>query len=404
LLKKTLITTSAIILIASSFIGGVFFGASQRPAIEQITNVINKHPAVQQETGFDFSLFWDAWARLQRDFVDSSKLDPQKMIFGAIDGMVRSLDDPYTIFLPPEESKRFNDDIKGEFGGIGAEIGIRKNVLTIIAPLKDSPAESAGIKAGDKVLQINGTSTLDLTLEEAVSLIRGEKGTAVKLIISRDGLDETKEISIIRDTIKIPVLETRVFEGNIFYIHLFNFNENSTREFRNALIEMQKSEAQKLILDLRNNPGGFLNAAVDIASWFLPAGEIVAREKKADGTELLYRSVGFQFLEHTPTVILINEGSASASEIVAGALRDVRNVPLVGGKSFGKGSVQELEQLKQNASIKITIAKWLTPNGHSINDSGLEPDYAVVFPAEDVDAGDDPQLDAAIDLIRGEIR
>ena len=393
------------LIIAASFAGGIFIGINQKPAIESVISVIRKTPEIptpsQDQAKTDFNLFWDVWSRLDENFVDKSKVEPQKMVFGAIDGMVKSLGDPYTVFLPPEESKRFNDDIKGEFGGIGAEIGIKKGILTIIAPLKDSPAEKAGLKAGDKVLKINGTSTIDLTLDKAVSFIRGEKGTEVVLTIaSSDDLGDTKEVKIKRDTIKIPVIETKKLDGGIFYIHLFNFNENSTAEFKKGLIEMQNSGANKLILDLRNNPGGYLNAAIDIASWFIPAGEIVAKEKMANEEELIYRSYGYRFLEATPAVVLINQGAASASEIVAGALRDQKNIKLIGEKSFGKGSVQELEKLPQNASLKITIAKWLTPNGHSINDSGLEPDIKVEITKEDSDNNNDMQLDKAIEVLK----
>src|SRR3989338_2404275 len=406
LIKKILIIIISFAIIAASFVGGIFVGLNKKPTIESITSVIRKTPEIstlgQVQAGTDFNLFWDVWSRLEENFVDRSKIEPQKMVFGAIDGMVKSLEDPYTVFLPPEESKRFNDDIKGEFGGIGAEIGIKKGILTIIAPLKDSPAEKAGLKAGDKVLKINGTSTIDLTLDKAVSFIRGLKGTEVVLTIAAaDDLGDTKEIKIIRDTIKIPVIETKKLDEGIFYIRLFNFNDNSTAEFKKGLMEMQNSGARKLILDLRNNPGGYLNAAVDIASWFIPAGEIVAREKMANGEELIYRSYGYRFLENTPVITLINQGSASASEIVAGALRDQRKIKLIGDKSFGKGSVQELEKLPQNASLKITIAKWLTPNGHSINDAGLEPDIKVEIKKEAIDEGKDPQLDKAIEIIKG---
>jgi len=404
--KKISIILVSLLIIAASFVGGIFIGINQKPAIESVINIVRKTPEIptpsQEQAKTDFNLFWDVWSRLDENFVDKSKIEPQKMVFGAIDGMVKSLGDPYTVFLPPEEAKRFNDDIKGEFGGIGAEIGIKKGILTIIAPLKDSPAEKAGLKAGDKVLKINGTSTIDLTLDKAVSFIRGEKGTEVTLTITGDDdLGNTKEVKIKRDTIKIPVIETKKLDGGIFYIHLFNFNEKSTVEFKKGLIEMQNSGANKLILDLRNNPGGYLNAAIDIASWFIPAGEIVAKEKMANEEELIYRSYGYRFLESIPAVVLINQGAASASEIVAGALRDQKNIKLIGEKSFGKGSVQELEKLPQDASLKITIAKWLTPNGHSINDAGLEPDIKVEIKKEAIDEGKDPQLDKAIEIIKG---
>lgn len=386
-------------VIAVAFGTGYVAGSGWHPVIGAEGAVV-QNQEVGKPVDVDFTLFWDVWSRLERDFVDKNKIDRQKLVYGAIDGLVESLGDPYTTFFPPEEAKRFNDDIKGEFGGIGAEIGIRKGILTIISPLKDSPAQRAGLLAGDKILKINGTSTMELALDEAVSAIRGAKGTPVLLTIARDSIEGTKEISVIRDSIRIPVFETKKLGDGVFYIALFNFNENSADEFRSALQEMHRSGSTKLILDLRNNPGGYLNHAVDIASWFLPAGDVVAREVFASGEEVLYRSHGYLYLERTPVVVIVNQGSASASEILAGALRDKRAVTIVGEKSYGKGSVQELEPLSGNASLKITIAKWLTPKGTSINDAGIEPDRMVELKAEDVEHDKDPQLDVALEIIR----
>ncbi len=401
IIKKVGIILAAFVVIAVSFLSGVFLGTQKNNPQGNTVIIQGKMPLSSSQSSTDFALFWDVWSRLEDKYVDRQKIDRQKLVFGAIDGMVKSLGDPYTVFFPPEEAKRFNDDIHGEFGGIGAEIGMRKGILTVISPLKDSPSERAGILAGDKILKINSTSTLDLTLEEAVAFIRGEKGTPVILSILHEKSDSAKEVKITRDTIKIPVTETKKLDGGIYYIHLFNFNENSPQEFRRGLIDFYNSGATKLILDLRNNPGGFLQAAVDIASWFLPEGEVVAREHFSIGEEQLYRSFGYRMLERTPIVVLINQGSASASEILAGALQDKRGILLVGEKSFGKGSVQQLDNLEQGASLKVTIAKWLTPNGHSINESGLEPDIAVEIQQEDIDTSKDPQLEKAIKILQG---
>ncbi|OHA07644.1 MAG: hypothetical protein A3B29_05605 [Candidatus Sungbacteria bacterium RIFCSPLOWO2_01_FULL_51_34] len=397
--KRITVILLALGIVVVAFGTGYAAGTHQRSAVgAEVVAIQNQEAGMPN--GVDFALFWDVWSRLERDFVDKKNIDRQKLVYGAIDGLVQSLGDPYTTFFPPEEAKRFNDDIKGEFGGIGAEIGIRKGVLTVIAPLKDSPAERAGLLAGDKVLKINGTSTTELSLDQAVSSIRGVKGTPVTLTIARERVDGAKDISVVRDSIRIPVYETKKLGDGIFYVHLFNFNENAADEFRRALQEMHRVGASKLILDLRNNPGGYLNHAVDIASWFLPAGEVVAREVFASGKEVVYRSHGYVYLERTPVVVIINQGSASASEILAGALRDKRNITIVGEKSYGKGSVQELEPLPDSASLKITIAKWLTPNGFSINDSGIEPDIAKELQAEDVEQDRDPQLDAALEAVR----
>lgn len=394
--KKTILIAIAILVLGATFSFGILVGVKQYPAIEKIKQVFHKEPDMQ--TQVDFALFWDVWHRLESNYVDKANIDRNKMVLGAIDGLTRSLGDPYTLFFPPVEAKRFQEDISGSFAGIGAEVGMKKGILTIIAPLKNSPAERAGLQAGDKVFKINATSTADLTIDTAVGFIRGPKGTEVMLTITRDSWESTKEIKIVRDTIVIPVTETKKFNNGIFYVHLFNFNETSPNEFRKALREFSDSGSKKLVLDLRNNPGGFLTASIDIASWFLPAGEIVAREKSIE-SETDYRSFGYRYLESVPVIVLINQGSASASEILAGALRDQRGAKLVGMKSFGKGSVQEVENLPGGASLKITIAKWFTPNNYSINESGLDPDVKVEVTQADTDAHKDPQLDKAVEIL-----
>lgn len=401
---KVAIAIAALVILGATFFAGVWYGYDSRPGAERVANILHKEqPRNFQDV--DFDLFWDVWSRLEEKYVDSGKIDRQKLVFGAIQGLTRSLGDPYTEFLPPAETKQFREDIKGSFDGIGAEIGIRKGVLTIISPLKGSPAEKTGIKAGDKVFKINDTVTADLALDEAVRMIRGPKGTEVRLTILRDSFAKTKEFSIIRDTIKVQILSTEKKENGIFVIKLNSFTESAGREFRKALQEYFDSGSTKLILDLRNNPGGFLTVAVDIASWFLPPGETVVHERYADGSEDVYRSGGYRLMEHVPMVVLVNEGSASASEIVAGALRDAKGVKLIGTKTFGKGSVQEVENLARNSSLKITIAKWLTPKGEEINGKGLEPDVTVELPKEENGNGEAPEKDVimekGIEMIKG---
>lgn len=397
--KKLIIAVILSVLLLSVVFGaGVFIGFERRPAIEKVKNVLSKETA--RPSAVDFSLFWETWAALQDRYVDKDKINPQKEVYGAVSGLVKSLGDPYTVFFPPTENKQFQQDLKGEFGGIGAELGIRKDVLTVIAPLKNSPAERAGIKAGDKILKINGDAADALTLEQAVQKIRGEKGTPVKLTITRDSFETAKEFTIIRDTIVVPIIDTKKLGDGIFYIHLMTFNDASPRAFRNAVQEFRDGGNEKLILDLRGNPGGFLSAAVDIASWFLPTGEIVARERFSGGNEDYYRSNGYRVLERVPVVLLIDQGSASASEILAGALRDIRGVKLIGQKSFGKGSVQELVNLSGGASLKVTIAKWLTPSGKTIEGEGLEPDIKVEVAQKDLASGKDSQLDKALEVLK----
>jgi len=405
--KKPLILFFAILLIAAGFGSGFYFGKLQIPP-SPIEGVINQE--LGKPEGVDFSLFWDAWRKLDEQFVNHQKLDFQKMIYGAISGMVKSFDDPYTVFFNPEQGKKFVEDVKGSFEGIGAEIGQRKGQLLIIAPLEGTPAQKAGLRPGDKIIKINEKITTDLTVDEAVNLIRGPKGTDVTLTIFRDEWVESKDITITRATIEVPSLKWELLvstgeaggkDSDIVHIKLYHFSEKASSDFKKAAAEILKSQAKKIILDLRGNPGGYLEISQDIASWFLEKGQIVAIEDfglKSEKEE--FRANGnAKFLEW-PLVILINQGSASASEILAGALRDNRGVKLIGEKTFGKGSVQELAELKGGSSLKITVAKWLTPKGVSINEQGLEPDIKIEMTEKDFEEGKDSQLDKAVEVIK----
>ncbi len=315
--------------------------------------------------------------------------------------MVKSLDDPYTVFLKPEDSKIFLEDIKGSFEGIGIEIDIRKDQLQVVSPLEGTPAQKAGLRAGDKILQINGTSTADMAIDEAVKLIRGPAGTEVTLTVFRQDWDGPKEIKITRGVIEVPSLKLEIRDDGIAYLKLYQFSEKADYDFSTAAVEILNSNAQKIILDLRNNPGGYLEVAQDIAGWFLERGQIVTIEDFGAGAEKKeYKALGNARLLPYQIVILINKGSASASEILAGALRDNRDVKLIGETSFGKGSVQEMEKLAEGSSLKITVAKWLTPKGEFITDKGLEPDIKVEMSEENYAEGRDPQLDKAIEIIK----
>lgn len=387
-------------ILGVSFLAGIWYGYNHRPAAEKVLNVLGQHQPKQFDE-VDFNLFWEVWSKLEEKYVDKEKLkNRENLVMGAISGLVAAIKDPYTVFLPPKENHQFRQEITGSFGGIGAEIGIRKGVLTIISPLKGSPAERAGLKPGDKILKIDDKLTADLTLDEAVRLIRGPEGEEVVLTLARDSWDNAKKITIKRETIKVPTIETKILPDGIFVIRLFNFTETAMFDFRKAVQEFLQSGSTKLILDLRNNPGGFLQVAVDIASWFLPPGEVVAREQFADGSEDVYRSRGYRLLEKVPIVILVNNGSASASEILAGALRDLKGVKLIGTKTFGKGSVQELVDLPKNTALKVTIAKWLTPSGLALEGNGLEPDVVVELP-EEIPKDRDPILEKGIEILKG---
>lgn len=409
-LNKKLLISLLIIVLGAGFTGGILFKNSNIVGDNPIKTLLNKE--LGQPDSVDFSLFWDNWNYLHNKYVDQNKLDTKKLMYGAIQGMVNSVGDPYTVFFEPPESKKFEEEISGSFGGIGIEIGKRSNVLSVIAPIKDTPAYKAGLRAGDKILRVDTKPTADLSIEEAVNLIRGKKGTPVVLTISSNGSD-TRDVEIVRDTIKIPVVEWKILETNgkkIAYLQLFTFNQNVNSEFQKAVQEISKSEAEKLIIDLRNNPGGLLDSAINIAGWFLDKDQIVTVEAFRDSSRNEFKSHGNSLLKPYPTIVLINSGSASASEILAGALHDNRGIKLVGEKTFGKGSVQELEKFKDGSSLKVTVAKWLTPNGISISDTGIEPDVKVEFPKEKIEKeesefelgtpGKDPQLDKALELLR----
>ncbi len=356
----------------------------------------------------NFSLFWEAYHQLRSSFVDKSKFDEKEIVYGAISGMVGSLEDPYTMFFPPEDAKRFIENVKGVFEGVGMEIGIRKNQLQVISPLEGTPAKEAGFRAGDMIIKVDNILTSDLTIDEAVDLIRGPRGTEVVLTIYRDDWKETKDIAVTRGVIEIPSLEWEILQAtndqgqnvDIAYLKLYQFSGKAGVDFNNAVLEILNSPAKKLILDLRNNPGGYLEIAQDIAGWFLEKGQTVVIEDFGTGEKRDYRAEGSGKLLDYTVVVLINEGSASGSEILAGALRDNRGILLIGEKSFGKGSVQEVQNLTGGSSLKITVAKWLTPSGQLITEVGLEPDIVVEITAEDYDEERDPQLDKAIEVIR----
>ncbi|MDP2668416.1 MAG: S41 family peptidase [bacterium] len=416
--KKLMSLAGAALLVSVIFVFGVYIGI-QMPGENKVVQMLGKRPPVSVLENTDFAPFWQAWDLIEQKYVNIGDINRQDMVYGAISGMLKSLGDPYTVFFPPKENAEFQSEVKGAFEGVGMEVGMRKNIITIIAPLKDSPAEKAGVKAGDKILKIDDHSASDLSLEEAVRYIRGPKGTKVKLLVAREGEESTLTIEIERAVINIPVIDTSseksaadgkpspedkykdmAGQNGIYIITLYNFSETSPSQFRTALRSFILSGKNKLILDLRNNPGGYLEASVDIASWFLPQGDIVVQEDFGKGNKEIHRSKGYDIFKDLPIVVLVNEGSASASEILAGALRDHGIAKLIGAKTFGKGSVQELIPITADTSLKITIAKWLTPNGVSISEKGLDPDISVEFKKEDADKGIDPQMAKAIEVLK----
>lgn len=402
--KKYIYISILIAVIVGSFLGGYFFSRAGY-AIEvgplKFTHINQNEAPVD----VNWKILWDALDVINKKYVDGP-VDQQELLYGAVSGAVASLGDPYSVFLTPQKSQQFQDDLRGEFSGIGAEIGIRQDKLMIVSPLEGSPAKKAGLRPLDVVLAVDGESAFDFSLDEAVSKIRGQKGTTVVLTILSDGDDESRDVSIVRDKIVVKSVESEIKEidgQKIGIIKLRRFGEDTKGDLDRTIVNLLNENIKGVVLDVRNNPGGFITSAIDIASNWISEGQVVVSEQFGDGQLNHYRASGISRLSGMPTMVLINEGSASASEIVAGALSDYGLATLVGKQSFGKGSVQELIDLPDNADIKITIAKWLTPNGSNINIDGIAPDVEVDLTEENIDNFEDPQLDRALEVLSEKI-
>ena len=405
----------ALAVIGISFATGFSSGLKARPEIEKATYLVNKDTGMPEKV--DFAPFWKAWNVLNEKYVSTATTTAnQDKVWGAIEGLASSLDDPYTVFFPPEDNKNFASEISGSFEGVGMELGIKDDIITVIAPLKDTPAAKAGIVAGDRILKIEDTLTTGMKIDDAVKRIRGKKGTPIRLTILREGKKDTMEITIIRGTIAIPTIDTEykpkvngknnpassgLQDNGVFIIRLYTFSATSPDLFREALRKFVESGSDKLILDLRGNPGGYLEAAVDMASWFLPPGRVIVSEDFGKNrAPVIYRSHREAvFGKNLKFVILVNGGSASASEILAGALKEYGIAKIVGTQTFGKGVVQELVDITPETSLKVTVAHWLTPNGNSISEKGVTPDVEVKLTSEDLTSGKDPQIEAAYKLL-----
>ncbi len=391
-------------LLIGIFYLGFYFGEKSNKQTEPVplTKSIIENKSAEQKS-VDFSLFWKVWDLVKNKHVNKDGLDAQKMVYGAINGMLHATDDPYTSFMDPKETKDFNEQIDGSFEGIGAELGIKDKILTVIAPLEDSPAEKAGLRAGDKIIKIDGKMSADLGIDEAVELIRGKKGTEVKLTIFRNGDSDTQDITIKRDVITVKSVKLEFKDNEIAYLKINEFGEETTKEFRTAAADITAKKSKGIILDLRNDPGGLLDKCVEVASFLLPKGKVVVTEEDSSGQKDSLYTKGGNTLSSLPIVVLINEGSASAAEILAGALKDNNNTPLIGKKTFGKGSVQELLKLPESTSVKITVAKWLTPSGNYIMEKGIAPDMEVEISNDDYTNNRDPQLDKAMETLKEKI-
>jgi carboxyl-terminal processing protease len=336
-----------------------------------------KYRFLENQNGIDLKVFWEAWDKLKEKSVDNISND--KMVEGAISGVLSSLDDPYTVYMSKKDNQRFREDIQGEFGGIGIEIVQKNNLPTVVTPLPDSPAEKAGLKTGDIIAEVDGTKSTDMSFSETIDKIRGEKGTKVTIKVLRGDQSDLLTFEVIRDKIVIKSVDWKVDQYNgkkIGYIKIKQFGDDTESLFSQAANEIKKSNPDGIILDLRNDPGGYLETAVNIGSAFIKDGVIVSEKGKNNSTKD-YKATGNAILAGYRVVVLVNEGSASASEIVTGALKDQLGSKVVGKKTFGKGSVQELIDLSDGSAAKITIAKWYTPKGNQINGEGIKPDIEI---------------------------
>lgn len=408
-----------LILAVVIFSAGIGYRLGERKTTLRITAdkriIVNQAPPAS--ISVDFSLFWDVWQRINRSYIDRATIDPQKMVWGAISGMVSALGDPYTTYLPPEDNKDFKENLGGAFEGIGAQLGMKDNRVIVIAPLKGMPAEAAGIRAGDYIMKVDNEDTTGWSVTEAVNKIRGPKGTTVKLTILHENNGKPVDISIVRNTINVPSVEwwvkpvSQIGEisgvpaaknlpqtATVAYIRLSQFGDNTNAEWEKAVSDVLEagSSVKGLVLDVRNNPGGYLEGAVWIASEFVKSGTIVS-QVNSDGTREDYSVSRIGKLLSIPMVVLMNKGSASAAEIVSGALRDYKRATLVGETSFGKGSVQTPEDLPDGSSVHITTGRWLLPNGDSITKKGITPDITVASDATTASA--DAQLQKAVELL-----
>lgn len=413
--KKISYILSGLMIVIVVFFIGKYIG--QRDLLADSRSI--RIPEGIDITDEQFEPFWKVWKIINEKFVTATTTDSQKRVYGAIQGLASSQGDPYTVFFPPEENTNFKSDIAGNFEGVGMEIGLKDGMLTVVSPLKGSPAEKAGVRPGEKIVKIGDKMVSDLPVEKAVKLIRGPKGTIIKITFLKS-TGEQIERSITRDVIDIPTIEKGLKNsstgsstatadqggkiGDIYTIRLYSFTAQSSRLFREAMRDFVLSGSHKLIIDLRGNPGGYLDAAWDMASWFLPVGTTVVTEDfGGKAMNQVYRSKGYNiFDKNLKVLILVDGGSASASEILAGALKENSVARLVGSKTFGKGSVQELVPITDDTSFKVTIARWLTPSGHNLSHDGLVPDFEVKPSQKDIDSKKDVVMDKALEILSKE--
>jgi len=402
--KRPVPPTLVVVFILAAFVLGYVVAqprTDNRSLVSGSVSNVDQAPPFYLSHDVDFSLFWQVWKFVHDNYVNRSISDT-KLFYGAIEGMVAGLNDPYSVFMDPQTAKDFGDELTGSFDGIGAEIGVKDGNLVIVAPLPGTPAERAGIKSGDRILAIDNTDTTGMAVDKAVNMIRGQRGTKVKLLVQPVKQSVPQELEITRDKIVLKIVDSEMKKlpnGNqVAYIKLVQFSNNSNALFKEAWRKLAAQGPKGIIFDLRNNPGGYLDQGVAVASHWIKQGTVVI-EKAPKAPDKPYPSSGLGELSQIPTVVLVNGGSASAAEIVTGALQDYGLATVVGEKTFGKGSVQNLQDFPDGSAIKLTIAKWYTPKDRSIDKNGLIPDIEVTENPKDLVTGKDTQLERALQLL-----
>jgi carboxyl-terminal processing protease len=389
-----------IVFIIIFFLGYLFGRTSisvslNSPSFSEALNSLEVHfqgPDINQD------FFGDVLTAIKQQYYKQPVSD-KDLFYGVLRGLVSGLGDQYSVFFDPQQAKDLKTELSGSFEGIGAEIGLKKGIITIVAPLEGMPADKAGLKAGDQILAINNEDTLSLSLDEAVSKIRGPRGTVVKLLIMRDSFTQPQEFSVSRDVIDIKSVKYEIKDNKIVYLRVSYFNENTLTEFEEAARKIAAASPRGIILDLRDNPGGYLYEAVEMAGWWT-GPRLVVSERGNDGKDTEHISSRQAVFDKIQTIVLVNNGSASASEILAGALQDYGLAKIVGETTFGKGTVQELIELKDGSLLKITIAQWLTPKKREIEEKGIKPDLEVKITDQDIEKNNDSQLNKALELLK----
>ncbi|MBI2847515.1 MAG: S41 family peptidase [Chloroflexi bacterium] len=405
-LSKMLLVIATIFIVSFSTLGCQALTRAGRPvstATPQATATPTAQFSLPEGVPQEFSILWETWRILSEDFVDKSRLDPKTLSEGAVKGMIEALKDPYTSYINAQHFRMEQEDLKGKFEGIGAWVDMKEGQVLIVAPMEGSPAEQAGIKAGDVIVEVDGQPTKGMTLIEAILKIRGLKGTTVRLLIRHVGETGSVEIVVTRAEIKVESVKLNMLPGNIAHIKISSFSERTPDELTAALKDARIKGVKGIALDLRNNPGGLLEETVEVASQFLKEGLVLYEvDNKGERRDWPVRRGGLA--TQLPLVVLVNEYSASGSEVLAGSIQDHKRASLVGIKTFGKGSVNTFRQLSDGSGLYITFARWYTPNGNLIEGLGLKPDIEVVLTQEDMQSGKDPQLDAALDYLKSQIK